>query len=205
MDTMLFNNKGQAQGKIDLPAYFEAEISPALLHEAATVYLNNQRAGTHSSKSRGEVAFSGAKPWKQKGTGNARAGQRNSPLWRKGGVIFGPKPRDYYVKLSKQKKQKALNMAFAVQAQNGNVIVMDSVSIDEPKTKKVAEIIKNLELCGKKVVFAIAGDANFKLASRNIEKVSVVELANINAYQVLWADKIILTPDGLEALAKRIA
>lgn len=203
METIVYNAKGQEKGKIELPAFFNTEVSNTLLHEITTAYLNNRRTGTHKTKSRGEVSFSGAKPWKQKGTGNARAGQRNSPLWRKGGVIFGPKPRDYYTKMSKQKKRLSLNMAFSAQLQNGNVIVVDSVKVEEAKTKKVAELIKNLKAEGKKVVFAINADADFKLAARNIENVVVENIKNINAYQVLWADKIITTPEAIESIKER--
>ncbi len=203
METIVYNAKGQEKGKIELPAFFNTEVSNTLLHEITTAYLNNRRSGTHKTKSRGEVSFSGAKPWKQKGTGNARAGQRNSPLWRKGGVIFGPKPRDYYTKMSKQKKRLSLNMAFSAQLQNGNVIVVDSVKVEEAKTKKVAELIKNLKAEGKKVVFAINADADFKLAARNIENVVVENIKNINAYQVLWADKIITTPEAIESIKER--
>lgn len=203
METIVYNAKGQEKGKIELPAFFNTEVSNTLLHEITTAYLNNRRSGTHKTKSRGEVSFSGAKPWKQKGTGNARAGQRNSPLWRKGGVIFGPKPRDYYTKMSKQKKKLSLNMAFSAQLQNGNVIVVDSVKVEEAKTKKVAELIKNLKAEGKKVVFAINADADFRLAARNIENVVVENIKNINAYQVLWADKIITTPEAIESIKER--
>ncbi len=203
MDTIVYNAKGQEKGKIELPAFFNTEVSKVLLHEITTAYLNNQRSGTHKTKSRGEVSFSGAKPWKQKGTGNARSGQRNSPLWRKGGVIFGPKPRDYYTKMSKQKKKLSLNMAFSAQLQKGNVIVVDSVKVEEAKTKKVAELIKNFKVEGKKVVFVINMDAGFKLAARNIENVVVENAKNINTYQVLWADKLIITPEAIEILKER--
>lgn len=203
METIVYNAKGQEKGKIELPAFFNTEVSNTLLHEITTAYLNNQRSGTHKTKSRGEVSFSGAKPWKQKGTGNARAGQRNSPLWRKGGVIFGPKPRDYYTKMSKQKKRLSLNMAFSAQLQNGNVIIVDSVKVEEAKTKKVVELIKNLKLEGKKVVFAINTDADFRLAARNIENVVVENIKNINAYQVLWADKVVMTPEAIESIKER--
>lgn len=203
MDTIILNNKGQEQGKIALPAFFDTKVSETLLHEIVTAYLNNQRAGTHKTKSRGEVSFSGAKPWKQKGTGNARAGQRNSPLWRKGGIIFGPKPRDYYTKIPKQKKQLSLYMAFSNQFKNGNILVIDSTKIDSPKTKKIAEIVKNLGLTDKKVIFAIDNpDSVFKLAARNIKNVVVENIKNINAYQVLWADKVIVTSEAIGYLNK---
>jgi large subunit ribosomal protein L4 len=203
METIVYNAKGQEKGKIELPAFFSTEVSDVLLHEITTAYLNNQRTGNHKTKSRGEVSFSGAKPWKQKGTGNARAGQKNSPLWRKGGVIFGPKPRDYYTKMSKRKKRLSLNMAFSAQLHNGNVIFIDSVKVDEAKTKKVAELVKNLKVEGKKVVFAINADADFKLAARNVENVVVENIKNVNAYQLLWADKIITTPEAIESIRER--
>jgi large subunit ribosomal protein L4 len=203
MEISVYNLKGQEKGKIELPAFFSAKVSPVLLHEVTTAYLSNCRAGTHKTKTRGEVSFSGAKPWKQKGTGNARAGQRNSPLWRKGGVIFGPQPRDYYKKISKQKKKLSLNMALSAQFQNGNVIVVDSVKIGEPKTKKVMEFVKNLKVEQKKIVFAVSHDANFKLATRNIKNVTVENIENINAYKVLCADKLIITPDAVDLIKEK--
>jgi large subunit ribosomal protein L4 len=199
----IYNAKGQEKGEMELPAFFNTEVSPALLHEITTAYLNNQRAGTHKTKTRGEVSFSGAKPWKQKGTGNARAGQRNSPLWRKGGIIFGPQPRDYYTKMSKQKRKFSLSMALSAQLQNGNVIVLDSVNLDEARTKKVAELLKNLKLEGKKVVFAVSHDSDFRLAARNIKNVIVENVKNINAYQVFWADKLVLTPEAVDSIKER--
>jgi large subunit ribosomal protein L4 len=199
----IYNAKGQEKGKMALPAFFNTEVSHVLLHEITTAYLNNQRAGTHKTKTRGEVSFSGAKPWKQKGMGNARAGQRNSPLWRKGGVVFGPQPRDYYTKMSKQKRKLSLSMALSAQLQNGNVIVLDSVNLDDARTKKVAELLKNLKLEGKKVVFAVSHDADFRLAARNIKNVVVENVKNINAYQVLWADKLILTTEAVDSIKER--
>jgi large subunit ribosomal protein L4 len=203
MDTIVYTAKGKEKGKIELPKFFSTEISPTLLHEITTAYLNNQRCGTHKTKTRGEVSFSGAKPWKQKGTGNARAGQKNSPLWKKGGIIFGPQPRDYYTKMSKQKKRLSLSMALSSQLQHGNVIVVDSIKIDEVKTKKVVEILKNFKLEGKRVTFAVAHDADFRFAARNIENVVVENIKNINAYQVLWADKLVLTPEAVDLIKER--
>jgi large subunit ribosomal protein L4 len=203
METIVYNAKGQERGRIELPAFFNTEVSNVLLHEITTAYLNNQRSGSHKTKTRGEVSFSGAKPWKQKGTGNARAGQRNSPLWRKGGIVFGPRPRDYYTKMSKQKKRLSLSMAFSAQLQNGNIIVVDSVKIDEVKTKRVIELLKNLKVEDAKVVFAIPSDGDFRVASRNIENVVVENIKNINAYQVLWADKLVITLGSIELIKER--
>lgn len=200
MDTKVYNNSGKEVGKIELPSFFDRKISPSLVYEVVTAHLNNQRAGTHKTKSRGEVSFSGAKPWRQKGTGHARAGQRNSPLWRKGGIIFGPKPRDYSVHLSKQKKRLSLHMAFASQFQNGNIIVIDSLAVDSAKTKKVAAIVKNLGLIDKSVLFAVVPDKTFSLAARNLKDIAVENIRNVNTYQVFKADKIVTTAEALEIL-----
>jgi large subunit ribosomal protein L4 len=203
VETIVYNAKGEKKGKIELPDFFDTEVSIALLHEVTTAYLNNLRAGTHKTKTRGEVSFSGAKPWKQKGTGNARAGQKNSPLWRKGGIIFGPQPKNYYTKMSKQKKRLSLNMALSVQFKNGNIIVVDSVKVSEVKTKKVIELIKNLKICGKKIVFAVPNNVDFKIAARNIKNVVVENIKNINAYQVLWADRLVITPEDVDLIKER--
>ena len=205
METVVYNSKGQENGKIELPTFFNVEVSSVLLHEITTAYLSNQRSGTHKTKTRGEVSFSGAKPWRQNGTGNARAGQKNSPLWRKGGIVFGPQPRNYYIKMSKQKKKLSLNMALSVQFKNGNIIVVDSLNIDEAKTKKAIELMRNLKVDGKKVIFAVSKntDANFKVAVRNIENVILKNIENINAYEVLWTDKLIITPDAIDMINKR--
>jgi large subunit ribosomal protein L4 len=203
IEIIVYSAKGAEKDKIELPDFFCTEVSGALLHEVTTAYLNNLRAGTHKTKTRGEVSFSGAKPWKQKGTGNARAGQKNSPLWRKGGIIFGPQPRDYHTKISKQKKRLSLSMAFSVQLKNNNIIVVDSVKVSEVKTKKVMELIKNLKAEGRKIVFAISPDTDFKVAARNIKNVVVENIKNINAYQVLWADKLIITPEAVGLIKER--
>jgi len=206
METVVYNLKGQEKDKIEIPTFFNMEVSSVLLHEIATAYLSNQRSGTHKTKTRGEVSFSGAKPWKQKGTGNARAGQKNSPLWRKGGIIFGPQPRDYYIKMSKRKKKISLNMALSAKFKSGNMIVIDSLSIDTFKTKKVVELMRNLKVDGKKVVFAVSKGVdmkNFKVAVRNIENAVLKNVENINTYEVLWADKLIITPDAIGMINKR--
>jgi large subunit ribosomal protein L4 len=201
---IFYNDKGQEQKNEATPDFLGLKMSKALLHETVTAYLNNQRAGTHKTKSRGEVSFSGAKPWRQKGTGNARAGQKNSPLWRKGGVIFGPKVKDYYTKVSKRKRNLSLFMAFSVQYQKGNIVFVDKIEIDNPKTKKAFELIKNLKLKDKKIIFVIKSDLNFKMAVRNIKNTIVESTDNITSYQVLWADKIVMTLDSVEILKKKL-
>lgn len=206
MDTKVYTVEGKEKGKFELPAFFNTEVSTVLLHEITTGYMANKRAGTHATKTRGEVSFSGAKPWKQKGTGNARAGQKNSPLWRKGGIIFGPQPRDYFQKMSKQKRRLALNMAFSNLVSKDNLILIDLIKIEQPKTKKIVEFLKNLKIEDKRVIIALAKkDEVIQTAAKNIKNVVVENIANLNAYQVMWAEKIVTTPEAIDSIkAKQV-
>lgn len=201
METTVYNLQGQEKGKINLPPVFETEISPALLHEVVNGYLANKRSGTHSTKTRGEVSGGGKKPWKEKGTGNARAGSIRSPLWRKGGIMFGPKPRDYSQRLPQQKRRRSLQMALALKAKENNIVIVDGMAVSEPKTKKMAEILKSLKVGKNNIVLAVEkADKNLTIASRNIPGLVVVEAKSLNAYQVLWAKKIILTQGAVEQM-----
>ena len=125
MDTIVYNVEGKEKGRYELPGFFSTEVKTALLHEVTTGYLANLRSGTHATKTRGEVSFSGAKPWKQKGTGNARAGQKNSPLWRKGGIVFGPVVRDHSHDLTKKFRKLGLKTALSAKAQEGSLVIID--------------------------------------------------------------------------------
>ena len=206
MDTIVYTVEGKEKGRYELPAYFNTEVKTALLHEITTGYLANLRSGTHATKTRGEVSFSGAKPWKQKGTGNARAGQRNSPLWRKGGIVFGPQPRDYYQKMPKQKRKLALNMAFSNLVKEDNLVLVDLIKFEEAKTKNVASFLKNVKVDGKKVIIALSKkDDVIKTAAKNIKNVVVEQIANLNAYQVMWADKIVTTPEAIDSIKEKQA
>ena len=206
MDTIVYTVEGKEKGRYELPEYFNTEVKTALLHEITTGYLANLRSGTHATKTRGEVFFSGAKPWKQKGTGNARAGQRNSPLWRKGGIVFGPQPRDYYQKMPKQKRKLALNMAFSNLVKEDNLVLVDLIKFEEAKTKNVASFLKNVKVDGKKVIIALAKkDEVIKTAAKNIKNVVVEQIANLNAYQVMWADKIVTTPEAIDSIKEKQA
>jgi len=206
MDTIVYSIDGKEKGRYELPAFFNTEVKAALLHEITTGYLANLRSGTHATKTRGEVSFSGAKPWKQKGTGNARAGQRNSPLWRKGGIVFGPQPRDYYQKMPKQKRKLALSMAFSNLVKEDNLVLVDLIKFEEAKTKNVASFLKNVKVDGKKVIIALAKkDDIIKTAAKNIKNVVVEQIANLNAYQVMWADKIVTTPEAIDSIKEKQA
>jgi large subunit ribosomal protein L4 len=201
METTVYNLQGKETGKINLPAVFETKVSPALLHEVVTGYLANQRYGTQSTKTRAEVSGGGRKPWKEKGTGNARAGSNRSPLWRKGGIVFGPKPRDYSQNIPQQKRRKSLAMALALTAKENRIVIVDNVAVSEPKTKKVVEILKNLNVGSEKIVLAVEKiDQTLKLAGRNVPGLVLVEAKNLNAYQVMWAKKLIFTQGAIDKM-----
>lgn len=204
METTLFNLLGKEVGKINLPVMFETKVSRSLIHEVVTGFLANQRSGTHSTKTRGEVSGGGAKPYKQKGTGNARRGSNRSPIMRKGGIIFGPRPHGYRQNISQTKRSLALWMALSEKMKNGSVVVVDELSIDQPKTKKISEILSNLKAGNKNILFvADIIDKNIKTAARNIKGLELEQAASLNSYQVLWARKLVITPKAIEILSNR--
>ena len=203
MQMPILTISGKEKGKIELPQVFDTKISPTLLHEIVVGHLSNQRSGTHFTKTRGEVSGGGAKPWKQKGTGNARAGSNRSPLWRKGGIIFGPRPRDYYQNISQQKRKLSVKMVLSSKLKSGDIIVLDEMKLEEAKTKKMAEILKNLKVNGKKALFVVEkSDEKLKRAMRNLPNVALKEVRNISAYELLWAHKIVFTSGAIEELKK---
>jgi large subunit ribosomal protein L4 len=204
MEIAVVDMQGKETKKVDLPKIFETKISSVLLHEVVVGYLANQRAGTHSTKTRGEVSGGGIKPWKQKGTGRARSGSTRSPLWRKGGITFGPKPRSYYQSLTQKKRRLALDMALAEKQKNGDLIVVNNIAVAEPKTKNVFKIIKDLKLNDTRVLVIVDKvDAKLKLAGRNIEGLVFQEYKSLNAYQVLWAKKIVATEAVIEQIKEK--
>jgi large subunit ribosomal protein L4 len=203
METTVYNIQGKESGKVNLPEVFSTKVSKDLLHEIVVGYMANRRSGTADTKSRGEVSGGGRKPWMEKGTGNARAGSNRSPLWRKGGIIFGPEPRSYFQRMSQQKRRLALQMALASKMQENNVVVLNSVAVDAPKTKQVSGILKNLKLDGKTVLLVVDKvDAKVKQASRNIPGLVMSDVRSLNAYQVLWANKLVLSTAAVDLLGK---
>jgi large subunit ribosomal protein L4 len=197
METALYNLAGKETGKVSLPGIFETKVSSSVLHEVVTGYMANQRAGTQSAKTRGEVSGGGKKPWREKGTGNARAGSNRSPLWRKGGVIFAPKPRSYYQYLPQSKRRMALEMALSEKAKNNDIMVVDNISVTEPKTKLMAKILKDLKLGKGTVIVLDKNDKNVRTASRNIQGIVVTDVRSLNTYEVLWAKKLVITSKAL--------
>lgn len=202
METKLLNIEGKEVGKVNLPeALFDVKPNPTFLHEVITAFLSNQRSGTADVKTRAEVSGTGKKPWKQKGTGRARHGSMRSPIWRHGGVAFGPTPRSFRIDLPVAKRRLALAQALTAKYTSDSVLVLENFEIKEAKTKAVAEVLKTLD-AGKKPLIITSKDAKLELASRNIAGLNKMLPTDLNAYVVLNATKLIFTKEALEKLSK---
>jgi len=201
-----FGSDGKDLGSVDLPGeLFEAPVNEHLIWEAVKSYLGNQRQGTAAAKNRAAVSGGGRKPWKQKGTGRARAGSNTSPLWPGGGVAFPPEPRDYTTRMNAKARMNALRGALTTRAKDGGVFIMEPPALSEPKTKTMAELIQKVGLGDKKVlwVFDRIGDAALKSA-RNLSKVRTTESAHLNTYALMDCDCLVLTEGGLKCLTERV-
>lgn len=205
METKLFNVQGEEIGRLELPKeLFEIEINKPLLWEDVTILLGNQHQGLAKTKNRAEVKGGGKKPWRQKGIGWARHGSIRSPIWRKGGVVFGPKPRDYYRKIPKKKKLSALLSSLSAKAKEGKVLVIEDLNLATPKTKIFAKILEKINLIDKNILIGTEEtDKNLKLAVRNIPTVNLKRVGDVNCYDVLSADYFLLTKNGLARLEQR--
>lgn len=173
------------------------------VHDAVTAYRANRRSGTANTKSKADVNLSGAKPWRQKGTGRARAGYKSSPVWVGGGVVFGPKPRDYSKKLTKATKRLALRKALSERIKAGDVFVVDSFSVSEPKTKSFVKLITGITEEPKTLIISATFDENTYRAARNVQPTLLKPASDVNAEDLLLFKKVILTNDALAQLAER--
>ncbi len=175
------------------------------VHDVVVALQAARRTGSANSKTRAEVALSGRKPWRQKGTGRARAGSAGSPVWVGGGVVFGPKPRDYRKNVPKKVRQLAFRKAFTERVAAGDVVLVDSFSVPEPRTKKFVELLAEHSGERRTLVIAAAFDHPTFLSARNVQAAQLVEAASVNTEQLLGYRKIVLTRDGLEVIARRTA
>ena len=173
------------------------------LHETVVAMRAARRSGSASTKTKAEVAFSGAKPWRQKGTGRARAGYKSSVIWRKGGVVFGPKPRDYSKKISKTVRRLAFQKALTERINAGDVLTIDAFSVKEVKTKGFVSLVKKQTDAKKVLVVSDSFDDNTYKSARNVKPVRLATAREVNAEQLLAFDKIIVTAKALEHLAER--
>src|SRR5881628_2638298 len=198
------NGKDSGELQVKFPLV-EGGKGTQAVHDVVVAYQANQRMGTASTKTMGEVAGTGKKPWRQKGTGRARAGSFRSPLWRGGGVVFGPKPRDFGKKVTKATKQLALRKALSERLKAGDVVVVDDFKLGSPKTKEFLGALSALNVQGSTLVIAPGQDQNLTLASRNIRHVELATSDSLNTYQVLRFDKLLFTRAAFEKVEQRLA
>jgi large subunit ribosomal protein L4 len=201
-----FSSDGKEAGKVELPAaLFEAPVNEHLIWEAVKRHLENQRQGSVMTKNRALVSGGGRKPWRQKGTGRARAGSNTSPLWPGGGVAFGPKPRNWGLAMNAKARKNALKGALTSRASTGDVIVMDPPALDAPKTKTLAALLEKVGLADRKVlwVFDKTGETVLK-SSRNLARVETSESRALHTYALMNCDCLILSEAGLKRLTERL-
>jgi large subunit ribosomal protein L4 len=197
----LYNMNGDVVGDIELnESVFGVEVNKTVLHMAVVNQLANKRQGTQSTKTKSEVRGGGRKPWKQKGTGRARQGSIRSAQWIKGGIVLGPKPRSYRYTLPKKVKQLAMKSALSDKLSNNEIIVLDNLSMDEIKTKKMAKVFENLKISKGALVVIPAKDENVQFSARNIPGVKAVPVNTINVYDILKYDKFIATKDAISKI-----
>ena len=198
---VLYNMQGSKVGDVELSAaLFGAEVNKAVLHETVVNYLANQRQGTQSTKTRTEVSGGGAKPFRQKGTGRARQGSTRAPQWIKGGVALGPKPRDYSYSINKKVKKLAMVSALSAKAADECVMVIDNLTMDEIKTKAIADMLKAMGVDSKALIVTNEMEKNVYLSARNIEGVKASYVGMLNVYDILNHDKFIVAKDAIAKL-----
>ncbi len=205
MQTKVLNIKGEEVGKMNLnDNVFKVPYNEAVIHQVVVATLANNRQGTKSTLTRSEVSGGGRKPWRQKGTGNARQGSTRAPQWIKGGVVFAPKPRDFSKKVNKKVKELAFKSAISTRFEEGNVIVIDDLAV-EPKTKEMAQILSNLQVSKSAVIVTDEVNANVVLASRNIEKIQTSTADILSTYDIVSNEKLIITKSAITKIEEAYA
>jgi large subunit ribosomal protein L4 len=202
----LFNQAGSQVGELELAeSIFGIQPNEAVLFDAVIAQRASLRQGTHKVKGRSEVRGGGRKPWRQKGTGRARQGSIRSPQWRGGGIVFGPTPRSYSYKLPKKVRRLAIKSALSTKVLENNVIVLDNLAFDAPKTKEMIAVLKGLSVENKALI--VTGDANeaVALSARNIPGVTVITANGVNVLDVLHHDKLIMTKSAVEKVEEVLA
>jgi large subunit ribosomal protein L4 len=201
LDVYNVNREKISQVEVD-DAVFAAEVKEHLFYDVIRMQLNRRRAGTHSTKTRAEVSGGGKKPWKQKGTGRARAGTSRSPVWRGGGIAFGPKPRSYEIKVPKKVRRAAMCSALTLKVQQEKLLVLDAIGMTEIKTAAFVAMLDKLQ-AGNVLIIADA-DQNLQLSSRNVQQVKVLPPEGLNLYDVLQYDELYITQTSLKAIERSL-
>lgn len=200
MKVKVYNTSAVEVGSVELnDAVFGCDYNEALIHQAVVAYQANQRQGTKSALTRTEVRGGGIKPWRQKGTGRARQGSIRAPQWIKGGVVFAPKPRDFSKKINKKMKAAAFRSAISYKIANGELVVVDAIALEAPKTKLVANILKNFNY-DKKTLLVVSNQSDVARAGSNIAKLTVTEATLANVYQLVSNVAVIVTVDAIKQI-----
>jgi large subunit ribosomal protein L4 len=181
---------------------FEKKVNESIYYEVIKMQMANARKGTACTKGRSDVRGGGAKPWRQKGTGRARAGTSRSPIWKGGGIVFGPKPRDYSMNVPKKIKKQALCGAISQKRADGNLTILDKIELNEIKTAKIAEILNKLDL--KSVLIIEEGNKNLVLSAKNIPGVKILSPEGLNLYDILYYKDLVITQPCLEKIQRRL-
>jgi large subunit ribosomal protein L4 len=194
----VYNVQGEVVGEVELSeALFGAEVNEALMHQAVVAHLARQRQGTVSTKGRSEVRGGGRKPWRQKGTGLARTGSIRSPIFRGGGIIFGPKPRDFGLALPKRMRRKALSSALSAKVRDGDLVVLEGLKLETPRTKDIVSLLERLNIRGRTLIVTPETDRTLVLSSRNIPGVATQRADNLNVHDLLSTGKVVFTREAV--------
>jgi large subunit ribosomal protein L4 len=200
----IFAVTGESKGQVELPEVIFSPVgSRRVLQEVIVALQANQRSGTSMTKTRGLVSGGGRKPWKQKGTGNARSGSIRSPLWRKGGIIFGPQPRSYRTELDQSRRLSALQTALSEKAKASEIGVFETLVSEQSKTREAQQMLKKAGISGKTLIVVDRNDAKVSRAFANIKNVCLIEASQVNAWQLMASRKVFFTKAALDEISKR--
>ncbi|HIC89193.1 MAG TPA: 50S ribosomal protein L4 [Anaerolineae bacterium] len=207
MQVPVRNMAGEFVGEVDLnDAIFQAPINQAVMHQALVRQLANARLGTHKTKTRGEVRGGGRKPWRQKGTGRARHGSIRSPIWRGGGTVFGPRPRSYKQKMPRKMRRLAMRSALSVKAANDQIVVLDELTMEVPRTKRMRQLLQDLQINGDSALILLPGrDEAVELSARNLPDVKTLRASYVNVRDLLGYDYVIMPLQAVEMIEAILA
>jgi len=193
----LYNINGEQVGEVTLKEeIFGVDVHESVLHDAVIMQLAGRRQGTHDTKTRSEVSGGGRKPWRQKGTGRARHGTIRSPIWRGGGIVFGPHPRKYGYNLPKKVRRLALKSALSSKVSSGDILILDELKLEQPKTSDMARILNNLKV-GDALLVTAGKDETVEKSARNIPNIKSLTAEGLNVYDILSYDKLVITKDAV--------
>ncbi len=202
----VYNVTGAQTGELELnDSVFGVEVNVPVMHQAVVMQLANQRHGTHATKTRGLVRGGGKKPWKQKGTGRARAGSIRSPLWVGGGTVFGPQPRSHAIAMPRKARRLAIKSALSDKVNNGELLIVDEINFEQPKTKSVIKMLTDFNAAEQKALIITEGDETVEKSARNIPGVKAIASTGLNVYDLLYHDKVFITKGAVTKIEEVLA